>query len=307
MSLLKEYDCYKPVYPEDVFANRKEEFLRVLDTRLQTAVLYHEASRKTTEIHLGKFPEVSINECRDEYPDVFRLFREYTRSSSGEWLRIDSNLALIYMRTMAEFAASNNEDLMVGTSNHKDMQRVINPGQFELKEEYNGVEVILDKCLPYPKNNVKLETILKFKCEHRDDLVKLWQEIALLERGITISRSYAEISQEVYNFEKRIEETQQKAKELYGGFGIPYILGSARTVIAFVGKATIDTMCGNLDFSNPEAIVSGVGGLLLDGAVAVVPRIISRNKEISTIQKSNFAYVLNASKSRIFEQSKTDS
>jgi len=285
---LNEYGCYKEVYPDDIFSGDISEFLNVLDCRLSHMLAF---GRKEALIHRSKFPEELINRTRDLYPELDYLLRQYN-SNDTEWIVVDERVSRIYMKTLAEFAAANDEGLVVGTKNKSDFK-----GLYHLSGyggyEVAGVFATLEDCLPMPKASVPLEKILKFKASNKSALLNLSELFARLEAGMEACDGEDDVKDLISDFKKDLAYETKRADESYKEANILTVLGSVST---FVATTAIDMLYEMpVLAAEPEASVApAIAKYAAQGAVAMVPIVCKWYMEKQRLKKNDFAYIIKA-------------
>lgn len=290
---MQERGFYRAIYPKDIFYNGDfEEFKTSIEKRLKYRckqianhrVRLNRQNRQIySQIHCSKMPY-----------EIMNLFEDAERNSS-EWITIKNDIAEIYMRTLAEFAAKyDEEDIVVGTDSLMSLDKIYK--RIPCKDENVATSLIINKCLPLPSMDTPFEEIIDFKERRRSELFELRIKIRDLEQKISQSESVEEIKSRIAEFKEEWIIELERASKLFKGDGIGFALGSLRSFIADAGAMAGLTQ-GIKEYLEKNKVPVNLFGTIIGtaGLVGVgVNYMKYRGKTNVKHPNGSFAYILNA-------------
>ena len=303
ISILESYNAYEPIYPEDIFERNADGFLEKLERRLG------EVPRRDSEeafINESKMFYMHGMKIMEQYPEVKRLF-ETAPSVNGEWIRIGKRAATAYMKTLAEFAVSGNEKMVIGTDRASKVGCFSN-GYGDDIEANAWFELIFNSSVPMPAEDVPLEVILEFKTKHRRELVDFQTEISCLRHNISCCTNNEDIKECWDYFSKETAAALVMAETSLKEYGINNIKGSLKTGLnslvptdilvesMFHMPEILNFLGENID---PQSIALGAAGAIVLNAISTGAKNVYGKYKMS---KSNFAYIMHADKRGIYRK-----
>ena len=162
---------YSAIYPQDLFTSEfAEDFCKsvvkridVYDKRL-SASNANENRCGQIRIHRNKIYAPTLHDLihYDKLPqnllEYFKDKRFINDYNSGGWMEIDSNIAQIYMRTLAEYSIKcSDKDIVLGTDTFTHNQEVYSNARKQPQTQCCKINI--EKCLPQPSMDVSYEKI----------------------------------------------------------------------------------------------------------------------------------------------------
>lgn len=303
---LCEYDCYQPIYPEEIFAQNGDAFLETLERRLWDIP---RRERETAFINEHKMFYMHGMQILDQYSEIKHVF-ETAPSVNGEWRRIGSNAAAAYMQTLAEFAVKDKADMRIGSETASNVSR--------LKTGYGSDEAvnstftfILNKCIPMPSEDTSLNTILEFKRQHGQQLLDFQGELDQLRNELSGCACQDDVNAVVQEFESKTKQALDAAETTVKDYFKTYKNGSLKTAIGvllppelLLGVAThLDAIGDYLGSAiNPRDLLISVGVSMAYPVIKDTCTVIKDIGKKQKVKKSNFAYIMHACKNGMYRR-----
>ena len=130
ISYLQEQGVYKPVYPRELFfSGVSEEFCNVIEKRIKyykrsMIKNFHRTQKESVKIHRNKICApylhdlIHYNKLPRKLMDLLVDEKFIYDYNCNGWMEIDSKVAQIYMRTLAEYLIKcSDKDTVLGTDN----------------------------------------------------------------------------------------------------------------------------------------------------------------------------------------------
>lgn len=128
-------------------------------------------------IHYRKLPPQLLDYFGDR-----RYIHDY---NTDGWMEIDSKIAQIYMRTLAEYSIKcSGKDIVLGTDTSTHSREIYNSSRNRADLQAQCCKINIENCLPQPSMDVSFEDILKFKNRRKDELNAFRAKIRELETNI---------------------------------------------------------------------------------------------------------------------------
>lgn len=251
LSYLKNLGVYSPIYPHDLFASGyANDFYHSVIKRIEgyersIAKKHNEAQNDQVRSYKSKIPAPALYELihyRKLPWNIMKLFGErrfVTGNNTDEWVEIDSKIAHIYMRTLAEYSIKcANKDIVLGTDTSAHSREIYGRIRNQPSLQTQCCQISLEKCLPQPSMDVSYEDILDFKARRRDELREFRSKIRELETNLYNADSPELIKHYEAQF---VESWEQCAKDFYRVLKesrITFFLNSFVSLVAlpFVGQ-----------------------------------------------------------------------
>lgn len=312
--LLYLQDCgvYKPAFPQDLFYSEyASDFTEAIITKLERynrntrfSCAQH-SNRPTVRIHRDKIYTPALHELihyKKMDPELLKFFsdRRYINDfNCGGWMEIDSNVASIYMKTLAEFIVKcYSEDIVIGTSQLKYQNQFYTPTK--PREGTACISLELDSCLPQPAMDVGFEEMLDFKKRHKDDFAEFRKKLREYEIALSKCSRIEELKFETENFKENWQSALRKEQKLFTSKKTPFVLGTLHTLINV--PAIADPIECALQKFAPTLNSSIASGALLGGtaAISLGYKFVSYRRKINEHRSgSGFSYIIKASKAGI--------
>lgn len=156
-------------------------------------------------IHYRKLPPALMSFFEDN--------RCILEDHNGDWIAVDSKIAQIYMRTLAEYSIKcADKDMVLGTDNITHSREIYYNSFHHADPQSQCCKINIENCLPQPSMNVSFEYILAFKIRRKDELHAFRSKIRELEANIYHADSPALIRHYETQF---AEEWQQCSDDFY--------------------------------------------------------------------------------------------
>ena len=128
-------------------------------------------------IHYRKLPPQLLDYFGDR-----RYIHDY---NTDGWMEIDSKIAQIYMRTLAEYSIKcSGKDIVLGTNTSTHSREIYNSSRNRADLQAQCCKINIENCLPQPSMDVSFEDILEFKNRRKDELNTFRAKIRELETNI---------------------------------------------------------------------------------------------------------------------------
>ena len=307
LQYLQGMGVYHPIYPQGLFFSEfSDDFCRCIIRRVEhyedsaicnSNTLYGEgATVQKDKIYAPNLQElIHYNKIPREILPIFKEKRFISDADSKGWLEIDSRIASIYMRTLAEYSIKcSDKDIVLGTdtvTNNKEIYRV-DKGSDQVKNQCCKINI--EKCLPRPAMDVSYDDILHFKHRRKDELEAFRMKIRELETNIYNSDSLEMIR---HYEEQFVEEWQQSSNDFYRVLReakIKFYLSSLITLVGlpFVGQLLSESI-------NPTAasIVQNVAPMINVG----IGYYDYRKKVSPAKSDGGFSYIIKANDDGIIQ------
>ena len=307
LNYMLEQGQYRPIYPQQIlYSGCSEEFFRTIKRRFEHTP--SEVSRRRREFRYVHRHKVEIPGIYDmiHYNKIPSNMRDWLLESGAivltgddEWVEMESRLAGIYMRTLAEFIAKYDEnDVVIGTDRRSSIHDLYRGSAASVRNRV--MALTLTQCLPVPAPNTGYEEILDFKKKHKDDLYDLQLKIQQLEHNIRHSESPEEVKSVLRAFKSAWEKELRNAERMFRGDGIGFALNDMLTFVGAAGGAAgllqwTEAMC-NTHFTG-TAVGTAVG---MTGLVSVALRHKDYRRKIKAeLQESGFVYIIGAARNNL--------
>lgn len=303
---LQNLGIYEPIYPQDLFRSRYADgFCKTIVKRISR---YEKGQDKKlsivndgkVRIHKEKiyahalYTLVHHRKLPTELLDYFTDKKYINDYNTYGWMEIDSKIANIYMRTLAEYSIKcSDKDIVLGTDTVTNSREIYN-SFFGRKIESQCCKINILKCLPQPSLETSFEEILDFKSARKDELNAFRIMIREFEQNIYRSESIEEIKHHENSF---IESWQNCSSDYYKVLkdsNIKFVLGNLCTLVAlpFIGNFITEHIGQN--FSNAVQ----TGGPLLQMAINYIDY---KDKINPNKSDGGFAYIMKARKNGLIQ------
>ncbi len=314
---LKECEIYNPIFPQLVFSSEyATDFFSTIIRRIERSNKNFEIKTEPYKaqndhgqiiihnkkiynpalfdhIHHKKFPSNLLDYLVD------KRYAKYYKDN--EWLEIESRIAEIYMRTLAEFAVkSYSEDIVLGTDKFERQHDIYS----HARPQFNTVCLSLEfnNCLPRPIPDIGFEQLLDFKERRKQEFQQFRKKLRELENNLSKCSNNEEIRFRTEEFKESWQREIIQTQKMFKADRIPFILGSLYTLISVPSTAAaIDQLIQSHTpgLWNPIASYSILGGTAFIGVGCQF--VNYRNRVNSNNKNSGFAYLIKGSRDGIIK------
>lgn len=222
---LQDLGIYSPIYPQTLFfSDFAEDFYNSVFRRISfydRSIIKDSTNNpnRLAQIHKNKIYAPALHELihYKKLPQNIMSFLEDKRfindCNSDGWMQIDSKIAQIYMRTLAEYSIKcSDKDIVLGTNTFTRNQEIYNRSRNSPNLRTQCCRINIEKCLPQPTLDTSYEEILAFKERRKDELRAFKSKIRELETNIYNADSIELIKHHEAQF---IESWEQCSNDFY--------------------------------------------------------------------------------------------
>lgn len=221
---LQRLGVYKAVYPQNLFSSEfAEDFCNSIVKRIaayEARIINNEVQNSRARVHKNKIFAPALHELiyygklPSQLLDFFENKRYIDDYNVDGWMEIDSKIAQIYMRTLAEYTIKcSANDTVLGTDSVTHSREIYyNLSRRRADLQTQCCKIDIENCLPQPSMDVSYEDILEFKSRRKDELNAFRSKIRELETNIYNADSPELIRHYETQF---IEEWQQCSRDFY--------------------------------------------------------------------------------------------
>lgn len=281
---LKDNGVYRPImvsrsnkifdstaFKTDVMKYLKQQF--VTDVKIKMI----DSEQMIDFIHYEKIPQ-----------DIAKLFNTKNAKKVEGYYGLPQSVVNIYMGILAKhLAAAEKNDTVIGTDQNKFM--TLPYGKEWYTPKNICMDILFEKALPMPADNVSYEDILRFKEEHRTALLHFRKKIRTFKRNISASESNEEIKSTLADFQDELECNVKNITEAMKSCKMEFYLGTIKTILACETPALLNMIL------NHEQIPRWlVGCTLATGGVFGVGRcyINKKKEQYELMNKNEFSYLV---------------
>lgn len=249
---LQELGVYKAVYPQEIFYSEfVEEFCDSIVKRisaydrLRARTINNGIQNGRVMVHKNKIYAPALHELihyrklPSQLLDYFGDKRFINDYNTDGWMEIDSKIAQIYMKTLAEYSIKcSGKDIVLGTDKFTHSREIYNNSLNRTDLQAQCCKINIENCLPQPSMDVSFEDILEFKNRRKDELNTFRAKIRELETNIY----NADSPELIWHYEAQFIEGWQKCSDdfyrVLKESRITFFLSSLVSLVAipFVGQ-----------------------------------------------------------------------
>ena len=195
---LQKLGVYKAVYPQELFFSEyAEDFCDSIVKRISTydwpkaKTIKNRIQNDRVRVHKNKIYAPALHELihyRKLPPQLLDYFgdkRFINDYNTDGWMEIDSKIAQIYMRTLAEYSIKcSGKDIVLGTDKPTHIREIYNNSRNRADLQAQCCKINIENCLPQPSMDVSFEDIIEFKNRRKDELNAFRAKIRELETNI---------------------------------------------------------------------------------------------------------------------------
>ena len=303
---LQKLGVYKAVYPKELFFSEfAEEFCDSIVKRIsdyeqsRKRTINNRLQNKRTKVHKNKIYAPALHELihnRKLPPQLLDYFgnKKYINDYNTDGcMEIDSKIAQIYMRTLAEYSIKcSGKDIVLGTDTSTHSREIYSPSRNRADLQTQCCKINIENCLPQPSMDVSFEDILEFKNKRKDEFNAFRAKIRELETNIYNADSPELIRHYETQF---IEGWQQCSQDFYKALKDSRITFFLSSLVSLVG---IPFVCQQLSSYFGKDVTSEIqtGAQLLDIGIGYF-----NYKNKISLEKSDggFSYIIKANRDGI--------
>lgn len=309
INYLVENNMYYPSFPSKLFnSSQNRDFNLELEKNLKLNSRFSVAEdRNINRIHRNKLSFRNYNSINREkilFPELAErvhfnkfkgsLYNELIESGllvdrGGEWLEMDSKVAMIYMSLMAKHLTSISEQpMIVGTDRNKYLY-------YAYKKTFRSnnslaYNVCFQNALPEPAPDVPIKKIVKFKKKRKLELVEFQFNLLEFENKLSKCASEDEAKSEIELFKAKLEKSVLELEKVYKDERIGCVFGTIKSLVDTVGAVASILSVINADKSFPTWM--NISALNSGGALGFGYSFVQHKKEINQLKQTNgFAYL----------------
>lgn len=220
---LQDQGVYRAVYPQDLFySDFAEDFCNTIVNRISTYESTVSNSLNTSSrnvrIHKNKIYAPALHELIHYSklpPNLLQLLKDkrfVNDFNTDGWMEMDSKIAQIYMRTLAEYSIKcSDKDIILGTDTVSSNREIYRNVPYSPNTQTQCCKINIINCLPQPSLDVGFEEILDFKSRRKDELIAFKAKIREFETNIYNADSLEEIK----HYENQFKESWQQCSNDY--------------------------------------------------------------------------------------------
>lgn len=305
---LQSCGVYHAVYPRDLFcSDYVNDFCNTIVKRIsdydKSMVKALETKGTKVKIHKNKIYAPALHELIHYSklpPNLLKYFRDkrfVNDYNTDGLMEMDSRIAQIYMRTLAEYSIKcSNKDIVLGTDSVSSNREIYHNVSFSRNgnTQTQCCKINLINCLPQPSLDVGFEEILDFKSRRKDELIAFKAKIRELETNIYRAESPEEIKHYEAQFKESWECCSDDYKRVLKEAGITFLLTSLVSLVEIP--------------SVQQAMSQFIGPDLITLAQSAVPLIqigvgcYEYKNKISPVKSDGgFSYIIKANKDGIIQ------
>lgn len=302
---LRKLGVYKAVYPQELFFSQfAEDFC---DCIIKRIAAYDRSIRKNfngsqnekVKIHKNKIYAPALHELihYNKLPQSLLTFFKKKRFindyNTDGWMEIDSKIAQIYMRTLAEYTIKcSNKDIVLGTDNHAHNQEIYSNSCNRTDLQTQCCTINIENCLPQPSMEVSFDDILDFKVRRKDELCAFREELRKLETNIYNADSPELIKHHENEFIENWERCSSDFYRVLKESRITFFLGS---LVSLVAIPFVDQLLSEYIGSSFTSAIQ-TGAQLLNIGIGYFNY---KNKISSVKTDGGFSYIIKANRNGI--------
>lgn len=304
---LQSLGIYNAVYPQDLFFSEfAEDFCDTIVRRIKYSdysLAGNPCSGRTrhARIHKNKIYAPALHELihyKKIPPNILSIFEEkrfVNDFNADGWMEIDSKVAQIYMRTLAEYAIKcSSKDIVLGTDTATQNREIYNSVRNRNDTQSQCCRINIENCLPQPSLDVSYEEILEFKNKRKDELRVFREKIRELETNIYNADSPEQIKHYETQFVESWEHCSTDFYKVLKEARITFFLGSMISLVAipYVSQQLAQVIGQN----NFPAIETGLSFVDIG-----IKYIDYKNKISPEKSDGGFSYIIKANKNGIIQ------
>jgi hypothetical protein len=228
------------------------------------------------------------------------LHRNNFVSSIGDHeIKIDRNVAIVYMSMLAEFLAETNENIVTLSTDAPEYENIaFQLGDSEIKTN----RILLKNCLPTPAPNISIKEIIKFKKQRRQELLRFRLEISKIEKEIVSANNDNEKKLKMIEFQEKYKIEITDLVKLYGDSKLDIVWNTFSSLLDFKEKdlSGLAKIVGTGLISS--SILTGIPGIIAGGLILTWTGVSSYRKIKRNIDSNSFSYLYYAQKEGILEK-----
>lgn len=312
---------YRAIFPDQLKTNEiYDDFEREINNKIRMigkSHFLHSPKLQKRLIHNDKliiknnrhrevlFDTVPIH--REKIPNeiIDRLYYLNRGPSNDEWVSIDSQIANIYMATLAKYTAlADSNKTVIGTDQPNSINDIYSLRYASKPSKYKTPTLNMSlNILPTPSKDVPIKNIIAFKRKYRLELLSLREQISKFEIDISNSESHEELKEKSLVFKEKIEKETRDTIKMLKSDKIDFFLSSLRTIVNIKSPTLMGTcaaIAGNKLINFP--LVASLTGIGIVGALDITTKYVAMNRATKkNLSDKGFLYLYHANNQSIIK------
>jgi hypothetical protein len=295
IEFLKTEGVFRAIPPDELYVKQGWEAAHQLGEQFLAAVeeigFEAQPGAEFVRVHRGKLEGTNLFALESK-----GLLRYDGPAYQTEWFLIEERTALLYMSMLAQYLADRDKEATVPGTDRREYESLVyrarNP-----ERAFACIEARFSGALPFPRSDVPLAKILKFKRKRQSELLGYRERIDHLQQELSTANEPAAVKQVLVRFGEAQQKELQDLVNALSDAKLATVWGSFKTLI----KASSPTLWGA--GLAAAGLVAGVAlpalpmlaGVALSGTIEVGSYLVHRrNENRVTERKSSFAYLHHA-------------
>ena len=305
---LQELGVYKAIYPQELFFSEfAQDFCDSIVKRISAydrprgRTLNNRIQNSRVRIHKNKIYAPVLHELihykklPPQLLDYFEDKRFINNYNTDGWMEIDSKIAQIYMRTLAEYSIKcSGKDIVLGTDTATHSREIYSPSRNRIDLQSQCCKINIQNCLPQPSMDVSFEDILEFKNKRKDELNAFRAKIRELETNIYNADSPELIRHYEAQF---IEGWQQCCQDFHKALKDSKITFLLSSLVSLVGIPFVGQQLSSYIGQDVTSIIQ-TGAQLLNIGIGYYDY---KNKISPAKTDGGFSYIIKANRDGIIQ------
>lgn len=238
LKLLYDEEEYKPIFVREFIQKNAEEFSRFEDHFLEAIddkrFFFRASDTPRDEIFKGIYYDKLTQRVIDELDSRNLITRAINK------LYMPENAAIYYMNILAQFIAK------IDTHNHiipsTDYKRFSDITFENGTQKMESMKIILDSCLPVPDMNNDIKKVIKFKHNHKDDLLRFRVFLSELVLRINGLNNEQDVKELLISSKEKIELELNNLHNAYNKSKLKSIVISLSSLISIENPKLFETL-----------------------------------------------------------------
>lgn len=307
---------FKPFRPENLFNQgweKSEQFEQEFMKIIQSNQFQSFMNRRKFYFSRQNLPLLSrILEDKVPY-NLFKFLEERglakndNERHSLEWLYFENNTLLLYMALLAKYLADDSLEYTIPGTDHSIYENMI----FQALSPDDGISCIrtnFENCLPIPRDDVSIKSIIEFKRKRHDELLHFRQEIDNFQKTLRQCQERSEVGEATVAFKENLERNVRDLEAVMGDARISVLAGSLKTLIKVDSPtlwATAGVVAGQATKIADIPLQWSAIGIGILGTIEITSYLVDKsNEQRASLRNSPFAYLYHANQENILAKRK---
>ena len=283
--VLRKLGIFRTYHPEDSVHHCDElsrEFLALVQTpKFQLAV-------KQTPGRINRF---RIYHTKISKPLAEDLMEGGYATLDGNWMYLDRSYALLYMALLAKYLADDDRNALTTPGTDFRAYLDLNFSSDDKSRARTGISFALRNVLPTPREDVPIETIIKFKSKRQLELLKFRQVIYEYQDRLKQIQEQAEALELIDHFASKIQIEVTELDRLFADAKMPFVLGAVESIL----KAEAPAILAVLATIGTVPLPLTIAGMAVAGSISLRKyQIDVRNEQRKQLAENSYSYLYHA-------------